>query len=69
LPTQQDQTLLVKFVDLRIDIYFVKILLGFPDLTMIWLANNPLTDVESFVIPIKLIAEVVKSVSTRLLYL
>ncbi|KIK75892.1 hypothetical protein PAXRUDRAFT_29024 [Paxillus rubicundulus Ve08.2h10] len=59
----KDQTLLlVKFVDLRIDIYFVKLLLGFPDLTMIWLANNPVTDIESFVVPIKLIAQVVKSI-------
>ncbi|KAI6141166.1 hypothetical protein BKA82DRAFT_4362269 [Pisolithus tinctorius] len=55
----------VKFIDLRIDLYFVKVLLWLPELTLIWLANS-LTDFESFTIPIRLISHVVYSLQWAL---
>ncbi|KIK92916.1 hypothetical protein PAXRUDRAFT_12955 [Paxillus rubicundulus Ve08.2h10] len=55
----QQTVLLVKFVDLRIDMYFTKLLMAFPELTVIWLANWNLTDINSFTPPIKLIARVI----------
>ncbi|KAI6140845.1 hypothetical protein BKA82DRAFT_4362763 [Pisolithus tinctorius] len=55
----------VKFIDLCIDLYFVKVLLWLPELTLIWLANS-LTDFESFTIPIRLISHVVYSLQWAL---